>query len=127
VIDRIRKARELGDLRENADYHAAREEQSFLEGRIQAIEATLRTAVVAEAVASEAGRAGLGSRVRVEVAGDELEFTIVGPTESSPADGRISDASPVGRALVGARAGDEISVRTPRGDVLYRVLAVQDA
>ncbi|HEU4571561.1 MAG TPA: transcription elongation factor GreA [Candidatus Limnocylindrales bacterium] len=124
VIDRIRRARELGDLKENADYQAAREEQSFLEGRIQALEQRLRGAVVVEAT-DGAGRVTLGSRVVVDEGGDELAFTIVGPAESDPGSGRISDASPVGRALVGAAAGDEVVVRTPRGEVRYRVLSVE--
>ncbi|HEU4673849.1 MAG TPA: transcription elongation factor GreA [Candidatus Limnocylindrales bacterium] len=127
VVDRIRRARELGDLRENAEYHAAREEQSFLEGRIQALEGRLRSAVVVDAGGDGAAASGatIGSTVRVETGGDELELTLVGPAESAPAAGRISDASPVGRALIGSRAGDEVTVRTPRGDVVYRVLAVE--
>jgi transcription elongation factor GreA len=125
VIDRIRKARELGDLKENSDYTSAREEQSFLEGRIQSLEARLRAAVVAEAPAEAGTRVGVGSRVTLEQDGDEIAFTIVGPSESDPAAGRISDASPVGRALVGAGLGDEVVVRTPRGDVRYRVLALE--
>jgi len=124
VIDRIRRARELGDLRENADYTAAREEQSFLEGRIQALEGRLRGAVVVEAPPAGSGRVRLGSRVVVEHDGEETAFTIVGPTESDPSSGRISDASPVGRALLGAAAGDEVVVRTPRGDTRYRVVAL---
>jgi transcription elongation factor GreA len=124
VIDRIRKARELGDLKENSDYTSAREEQSFLEGRIQSLEARLRSAVVAEAPAEAGTRVGVGSRVTLDQDGDEIAFTIVGPSESDPAAGRISDASPVGRALVGAGLGDEVVVRTPRGDVRYRVLAL---
>jgi transcription elongation factor GreA len=129
VIDRIRRARELGDLRENADYQAAREEQSFLEGRIQAIEGRLRNAVVVEegdgvGDGTRPGRVGLGSRVVVDDGFDELAYTIVGPAESNPSAGRISDASPVGRALVGASAGDEVVVRTPRGEMRYRVVSV---
>ncbi len=124
VIDRIRRARELGDLKENADYESAREEQSFLEGRIQALEARLRSAVLIEAQPDSAGRVRFGSRVTLESAGEELVFTIVGPAESDPVAGRISDASPVGRAVIGAAVGDEVVVRTPRGDAHYRVLAV---
>ncbi len=127
VVDRIRRARELGDLRENAEYHAAREEQSFLEGRIQALEARLRSAIIIDAGSNGAtgGGATLGSTLRVETGGDELVLTLVGPAESEPAAGRISDASPVGRALVGARPGEEVTVRTPRGEVVYRVIAVE--
>jgi transcription elongation factor GreA len=122
VVARIKTARELGDLRENADYTAAREEQSFLEGRVQALEDRLRRAVVVEE--SGAGRVVLGSAVRVETDGDELTYTIVGSTEADPAAGRLSSASPVGAALLGAVPGAEVEVRTPRGPVRYRVLAV---
>ena len=122
VVARIRAARELGDLRENADYTAAREEQSFLEGRIQALEDRLRRSVVVEE--SSAGRVVMGSAVRVETDGDEMTYTIVGSTEADPAAGRLSSVSPVGAALLGAVAGAEVEVRTPRGSVRYRVLAV---
>ncbi len=123
VIARIRTAKELGDLRENADYTAAREEQSFLEGRIQALEGRLRSAVVAEVETS--GRIGIGSRVEVETDGEPVTLTIVGSAESDPSAGRISAASPVGRALLGQHAGDDVVVRTPRGEARYRVLRVE--
>ena len=127
VIGRIQAAKELGDLKENADYTAAREEQSFLEGRIATIEATLREATVIGATDSGGpdGRASIGSTVTIE--GDDgarSTFTIVGSTEADPAAGRISNVSPVGRALLGSQAGDEIAVATPRGEVRYRVVEV---
>ena len=122
VIDRIRKARELGDLKENADYTSAREEQSFLEGRIQALEGQLRHAVVVQP--TDGTRVDLGSRVTVEVDGEESEFTVVGPAESDPRTGRISSASPVGRALMGRAAGEDATVITPRGPVRYRVVSI---
>jgi transcription elongation factor GreA len=122
VVDRIKHARELGDLRENADYEAARNEQSFLEGRIQELERRLRTAVV---IRSEARTSvALGSRVRYEVDGSSGELTIVGSTEADPATGRISAASPVGRALLGRRAGDEVTVTTPAAEMHYRIVEV---
>jgi transcription elongation factor GreA len=124
VVARIRTAKELGDLKENADYHAAREEQSFLEGRIQALEAELRTAVIAKAGSTD-GRADLGSSVTVEVDGSTLTYQLVGSAEADPGAGRISVVSPVGRALVGAVAGDEVVVETPRGKVPYRVVSVE--
>ena len=116
VIARIRAAKELGDLKENADYHAAREEQSFLEGRIQALEARLRDAVIAEAPAAGEG-ADIGSTSTVEVDGGERSTRSSGrPRPISP-----PGASPwrrrSGRALVGARTGDEVAVETPRGDL----------
>jgi transcription elongation factor GreA len=122
VVERIKHARELGDLRENADYEAARNEQSFLEGRVQELERRLRTAVV---IRSETrSSASLGSRVRYEVDGSPGELTIVGSTEADPASGRISAASPVGRALLGHRAGDEVIVTTPAAEIRYRILEI---
>lgn len=123
VIARIRAAKELGDLRENADYTAAREEQSFLEGRIQSLEARLRHAVISAAPAVGDG-ADIGSRITVQIDGDEIEYVLVGSAEADPKAGRLSVASPVGKALVGARSGDEVEVETPRGRVTYRVLNV---
>ena len=123
MIARIRSAKELGDLKENADYAAAREEQSFLEGRIQALEARLRTAFIVDAPAGGA-RVGLGSRVTVEADGETVAYTIVGASDSDPAAGRISSSSPVGRALVGHDVGDSVVVRTPAGDRHYRIIEV---
>ena len=123
VVARIKAAREHGDLKENAEYHAAREEQSFLEGRVQALEDRVRRAVVVEQEAAT-GRVMVGSTVTVEIGGEELTYTIVGSTEANPAAGRLSSASPVGAALLGAAPGSEVDVRTPRGDVRYRVMSV---
>jgi transcription elongation factor GreA len=124
VVARIRAAKELGDLKENSDYTAAREEQSFLEGRIQAIEAQLRVAVVADAP-SDRSRVAMGSRVGVEHNGDAFILQLVGPTESDAAAGRISVSSPVGRALLGAEVGQEVTIRTPGGEVRYRVTTLE--
>jgi transcription elongation factor GreA len=126
VVARIRAAKELGDLRENADYTAAREEQSFLEGRIQALEARLRHAVIADAPAAGA-HAVLGSVVTVESEGIPVTFTLVGSAEANLAAGRLSVMSPVGRALLGAAVGDEVMVETPRGPVDYRVIALEQS
>ena len=123
VIARIRAAKELGDLKENADYTAAREEQSFLEGRIQAIEAVLRGAeVVAAPRADDA--IGMGSSVTVEADGEQVTYLLVSPSEVDPGSGRISVASPVGRALLGHGPGDEVMIRTPQGETHYRVVSV---
>ena len=123
VIARIRAAKELGDLKENADYSSAREEQSFLEGRVQALEARLREAVIAVVPAAGAG-ADLGSKITVEIDGMTDTYTLVGTAEADPSLGRLSVASPVGRALLGATTGAEVAVQTPRGAVVYRVLSV---
>jgi transcription elongation factor GreA len=122
VIERVKHARELGDLRENADYEAARNEQSFLEGRIRDLEARIRTAVLIES--NGAGVVTRGSTVVVEHGGDEMTLTIVGSTEADPAIGRISSVSPVGRGLLGRRAGDEVVIRTPSHETRYRVVSV---
>ena len=123
VILRVKEARELGDLRENADYEAARKEQSFLEGRIQEIEQTLRNAVVI--TTQDSGVVHLGSRVDVDVEGERTTLHLVGPSEADPSEGRISDASPVGKALMGRRSGDEVLVQTPGRQVRYRVIEVR--
>ncbi len=123
VIARIRTAKEHGDLKENAEYHAAREEQSFLEGRVQAIEARLRSAVIVDAPAA-GSHVGLGSVVTVDDDGETVSYTIVGADESDPTRGRISSSSPVGRALVGRNTGDMVVVATPAGERRYRILEV---
>jgi transcription elongation factor GreA len=130
VVRRVTAARELGDLSENAEYHSSREELGFIDGRIQALEARLRVAVIigeesgAER-AERAGRAMIGSTVVVETDGDERTLRLVGSAEADLAAGRISIASPVGKALVGRVAGDEVSVTTPAGPVVYRVIRVE--
>ena len=124
VVARIRTAKEHGDLKENAEYHAAREEQSFLEGRIQSIENRLRTAVIVSAPAA-GSRVGLGSVVTVDDDGETVAYTIVGAAEADPGRGRISSASPVGRSLLGRDVGDVVTVATPAGDRSYRVLSIE--
>jgi transcription elongation factor GreA len=123
VIARVKAARELGDLRENGDYEYARKEQSFVEGRILALEQMIKTSVL---IVDEpaTGAAQLGSTVVVEVGGERETYVLVGPAEANPVTGRISNASPVGRALVGARAGDEVTVQLPSSSVVYRVVEV---
>jgi transcription elongation factor GreA len=123
ILARIRTAKEHGDLKENAEYHAAREEQSFLEGRVQAIEARLRSAVIVEAPAA-GSRVGLGSVVTLDDDGETVVYTIVGADESDPTRGRISSSSPVGRALVGRDSGDYVVVSTPAGEARYRILDI---
>jgi transcription elongation factor GreA len=124
VIRRIATAREHGDLKENAEYHAAREEQGFLEGRIKALEAKLKIAVVA-APTERGAHVELGSHVRVEVDGEETTVQVVSSAEASAAEGRISSVSPVGAALIGRRVGDVVTIRTPGGEIRYAVLAIE--
>jgi len=122
VILRVKNARELGDLRENADYESARNEQSFLEGRIRALEQLIKTAQVIDA--DHTGEVILGSTVQVLVEGERTTLHIVGSTEADPASGRISNASPVGRALLGHRAGDMVEIVTPAKTLRYEILDV---
>jgi transcription elongation factor GreA len=122
VIQRVKHARELGDLRENADYEAARNEQSFLEGRIRTLERLLKAAVVIDTAGD--GKVALGSTVVVEVDGERQTLRIVGSAEADPVSGRISNVSPVGRQLLGRRPGEEVVIRTPGHEVHYRVIEV---
>lgn len=124
IIDRVATARSHGDLKENAEYEYARKEQSFIEGRIQMLEQMIRHAeVIDTAQASDSVR--VGSTVEVASDGENFTYQIVGSTEANPALGRLSNASPVGRALLGARAGEDVLVELPSGSVTYRVVEVR--
>jgi transcription elongation factor GreA len=123
IVARVKAARELGDLRENADYESARREHSFLEGRVAQIEQMLRTAVVIDDMA-RTHLVGIGSVVTVEHDGALETYTVVGRAEAKPAERRISDTSPLGRALLGTAAGDEVAVEAPSGIRRYRVVEV---
>ena len=125
IVARITSARELGDLKENSDYHEARREQSFAEGRVRAIEDLLRHVEIIQDGAQE-GRARLGSTVVVEGPhGEEETYAIVGSTEANPAAGKISASSPIGAAFLDRSAGDEVDVIVPSGRLRYRILAVR--
>ena len=125
LAERLRKAIQQGDLAENADYITAKEEQGFLEGRIRQIEAMLRNAVIIQEGGS-AGVVALGSRVTiVEEGTDEEEtFLIVGPAEADPDNGRVSNESPLGRALLGHKVGDAVVVKAPAGEIVFRITAI---
>lgn len=130
VIQAIADAREHGDLKENAEYHAAREQQGFIEGRIQEIEAKLSNAQVIDVTAIQAnGKVVFGSTVTLFDADTEEEITyqIVGDDESDLKSHRISFSSPVAKALIGKEEGDEVGVRTPGGMREYEILSVKYA
>jgi transcription elongation factor GreA len=122
---RIKAARELGDLKENAEYHIAKDDQAHLETKIKRLTERLRAARVVEG-SRDPDVVGFGSTVVVvdESSGRELTFTLVGPTEADLKTGRLSSESPVARALIGARAGDDVAVETPGGERRYRVAGV---
>lgn len=122
IVSRIKTAKELGDLSENAEYTSAKEEQSFIEGRIQEIEQIIKKAKVV--VESHSGTAGIGSKLTVKVEGDKDSFELVGPTESNPEKGKISIDSPVGSALVGHKAKDKVKVETPDGSIVYEIISI---
>ena len=126
LADRLHRAIQQGDLSENADYIAAKEEQGFLEGRIQQIEVMLRQAVIIEEDVS-GDQVVLGSYVTVVEEGfDETEtFRIVGSAEADPANGRVSDESPLGRSLLGHSVGDTITVKAPAGQITFRIAAIE--
>jgi transcription elongation factor GreA len=123
VIKRIATAREHGDLKENAEYHAAREEQGFLEGRIKALEAKLKVAVIV-APTERGAVVELGSKVRVSEDGEETVMTVVSQAEANSREGRISSGSPVGAALMGRKVGDAVTIVTPGGQIHYEVLEI---
>jgi transcription elongation factor GreA len=125
LAERLRRAIQQGDLSENADYITAKEEQGFLEGRIQQIEAMLRRSVIIEA--GDTDVVGLGCRVTVEEdgAGEKEVFFIVGPVEADPVGGKISNESPIGSALMGRRVGEDVAVSTPGGELVFHVVAIE--
>ena len=123
IVQRIAETRSEGDLKENAGYQQAREDHSLLEGRVQEIEAILKTAVIIDESGGD-GSVRLGSTVVVADEFGESTYTVVGPAEADPGAGRISNQSPVGRALVGHRAGDGVEVQTPAGSREVRIVSV---
>lgn len=120
IAERLKEAKADGDLSENAMYDAARDDQSFVEGRIAEIEHILKHASVITNK-STGGKVGLGSKVHVELEQGEQQYVIVGSTEANPDEGKISDQSPIGRALIGKKAGDEVEVLVPSGTITYRI------
>ncbi len=123
VAARIHDAKEHGDLAENAEYEDAKNEQAFVEGRIQTLEALIRNAVLIDENHSS-DHVQIGSTVVVESSDGRETFHIVGSAEADPGSGRISNESPVGRALLGRRPGDEVVVRVPGGDFTYKIVSI---
>ena len=129
VAEKIKVARGYGDLSENAEYDAAKEEQAIVEARIADLEATLKVARIIDDDDLSAGTVSIGMRVRILAEGDDEdeaeEYDITGSTEADMDMNRISDESPVGAALVGHKAGDEVEVTLPNGNIIgYKILSV---
>jgi transcription elongation factor GreA len=123
VAARIQEAKEHGDITENAEYEDAKNEQAFVEGRIQALSALIKNAVLIDENTSTSF-VGIGSTVEVESQDGKETFRIVGSAEANPAEGRISNESPVGRALLGHRKGDKIQVSVPAGSWTYKIVTI---
>ncbi|TAM58002.1 transcription elongation factor GreA [bacterium] len=123
VNERIRQAKEFGDITENAEYEDAKQEQAFVEGRILKLEAMIRNARLIDESEFTSGEVHLGSIVKVKDVTNNraFEFTIVGSAESDPANQRVSNEAPIGRALMGKKKGDEVVVNTPKGSVAYKI------
>ena len=124
VAERIRHARDFGDIAENAEYTEAKNEQSLVEGRIQTLEGMIRNAAVIEEEPREKGVVSVGAQVQVNSDEGDESYTIVGPAEADPLKGRISNESPLGRALLGHRAGDEVEWTSPMGTSRVKILSV---
>ena len=125
VAERIKEAREFGDISENAEYDDAKNEQAMLEARIAQLEDKLRSATVIDASDLDTEVVRVGSTVHVaEADGREVVYTIVGSAEAKPAESKLSNESPVGKALVGRKRGDEVTVATPRGERKLKITKI---
>ena len=126
IAKRLRFAIDQGDISENADYTAAKEEQSFIEGRILELQALLANVVLIDEMKGAKGTVNIGSTVLIAEAGEEPEeYRIVGSQESDPANGKISFRSPIGAALYGKKVGDVVSVETPNGEIQFSIIEVR--
>jgi transcription elongation factor GreA len=122
---RLRSAIQMGDLSENADYHKAKEDQGFLEGRIQELEAILRNSVLIEKSASK-GFVSIGSHVTIQEEDFDPEtYHLVGPTEADPRNGKISYESPIGKALMDKKVGEMAEAEAPGGKIKFKILKIE--
>ncbi len=128
IVSDISTAREHGDLKENAEYHAAKEEQAFVEGRIQEIEAKPSHMQIIDVMKlNQDGRCVFGTTITLLdlVDDSEIVYKIVGEDEADIESGKISCHSPIARAILGKEEGDEVTVKAPKGDILYEILEIQ--
>lgn len=127
VAARIKQAIEFGDISENSEYEDAKNEQAFIEGNIMALEKKLRNARVIDANDVDVATVSVGSTVKIEdmSTGEELEYTIVGSVEADPAKNKISNESPVGKALLGHIIGDVVEISVPVGIIKFKVLSIR--
>jgi len=123
IARRLRRAKELGDLSENSEYQEARDEQQRVERKIVEIELVIKNAKIITKTTGDTVM--VGSKVEVEKNGQKLAFFIVGPSEANPTEGKISDVSPIGQALLGKKAGDKAIVKTPSGETTYTIVSIK--
>jgi len=126
ISERIREAKELGDLSENAEYTEAKNDQAFTEGRIMEIESILRTATIIKKKTGTRGssKVNIGSKVKIKDESQTIEYDIVGSNESDPLNGKISNESPIGQAFLGKKVGDIIEISVPSGKKHYEIIAI---
>lgn len=126
IVERIKIARSFGDLSENSEYESAKDEQAFTEGRITTLENMIRFAEIIDNNNTNANEVSLGRTVTfVELpAGDEEEYTIVGSAEADPLSGKISNDSPIAKALIGCHLNDEVTISTPGGDMEVKITKI---
>ena len=122
IAEKIAAARDFGDLSENAEYDAAREEQGLVETRIAEIEDILQNASIIQATAGST--VGLGSRVELKTGDKTVVYSLVGPVEADPLSGKISNESPIGLQLMGKSVGDQVTISTPKGDTTYEIVSL---
>ena len=129
VAERIKHAREFGDITENSEYDDAKNEQAMLEHRIALLEDRLASARVIEAADIRSDIVGIGTRVRLKDmdANETIEYTIVGSAEANPAEHRLSNESPVGKAILGKKKGEVVEVSAPRGSLKFKIMDIKAA
>ena len=124
IADRIQRAKDMGDLSENAEYHEAKDAQAYNEGRIIELKAILKNLTVVENGGGK-NEVGMGSVITVKSDGREKIYTIVSFNEADPLAGKISNESPIGKAFLGKRKGDKVVVKTPKGEKEYKILNIK--
>src|SRR5687767_13817719 len=129
VAERIKHAREFGDIAENSEYDDAKNEQAMLEHRISTLQERLRNARLAEIEDLPKGVVGIGTKVRLKDidANETVEYTIVGSAEADPAEHKLSNESPVGKAIIGRKKGETVEVSAPRGSLKFKIIDVKAA
>ncbi|MHB0987309.1 MAG: transcription elongation factor GreA [Bellilinea sp.] len=126
IAKRLRAAIDQGDLSENADYTSAKEDQAFLEGRIQETERLLSNVVIIDNVTKNLEEVGIGDHITIQEGAYQAEkYHLVGPKEADPGNGRISLESPIGKALLGRKVGEEVMADTPGGSIRFKILKIE--